>query len=149
MAKGGVLDGRTRILVTHQVQFLPSADRIVVIDGGKIVAQGTYSELRGMNLESIIGLEEELQRQVSAKEDAKEAKGEKEGEKTPGLPIRKSLRSEGTLISQEMSAQGTVGFKTYRDFFVKGFGAPVLFAALATMCVNVALKVLADLASFV
>ncbi len=37
--------GRTRVLVTHQVQFLPEADMIVVVQGGRIAAQGGYDEL--------------------------------------------------------------------------------------------------------
>uniref|UniRef100_A0A182J5C3 Uncharacterized protein n=1 Tax=Anopheles atroparvus TaxID=41427 RepID=A0A182J5C3_ANOAO len=35
----------TRVLVTHQVHFLQEADWIVIIEGGKIVTQGTYTEL--------------------------------------------------------------------------------------------------------
>ncbi|XP_041788758.1 ATP-binding cassette subfamily C member 4 [Anopheles merus] len=35
----------TRVLVTHQVHFLKEADWIVIIEGGKIVTQGTYTEL--------------------------------------------------------------------------------------------------------
>ncbi|XP_043864283.1 ATP-binding cassette sub-family C member 4 isoform X2 [Drosophila mojavensis] len=35
----------TRILVTHQVHFLPKADWIVVVEQGQIVAQGTYQDI--------------------------------------------------------------------------------------------------------
>uniref|UniRef100_A0A2M4AEM2 Putative abc transporter c family member n=1 Tax=Anopheles triannulatus TaxID=58253 RepID=A0A2M4AEM2_9DIPT len=35
----------TRVLVTHQVHFLKEADWIVIIEGGKLVTQGTYTEL--------------------------------------------------------------------------------------------------------
>jgi ABC-type multidrug transport system fused ATPase/permease subunit len=41
----GKLKDRTRILVTHAVDFLPQADHIILMDGGRIVAQGTYQEL--------------------------------------------------------------------------------------------------------
>jgi ABC-type multidrug transport system fused ATPase/permease subunit len=40
-----LLKGKTRILVTHQVQFLPEADEIITMAGGTITLQGTYQEL--------------------------------------------------------------------------------------------------------
>jgi ABC-type Fe3+/spermidine/putrescine transport system ATPase subunit len=41
----GILKGRTRILVTHQLQHLPEADLIIMMEGGRIVHTGTHSEL--------------------------------------------------------------------------------------------------------
>ena len=34
------LRGKTRILVTHQLQYLPSVDRIIVFKDGRIEADG-------------------------------------------------------------------------------------------------------------
>ncbi|KYN37245.1 Multidrug resistance-associated protein 4 [Trachymyrmex septentrionalis] len=39
------LHGKTRILVTHQLQFLQRADHIVVLDRGFVKLQGNYNEL--------------------------------------------------------------------------------------------------------
>ncbi|KPV74356.1 uncharacterized protein RHOBADRAFT_54195 [Rhodotorula graminis WP1] len=41
----GLLAGKTRILVTHGLQYLPQADWVVVMENGRIVEQGTYAEL--------------------------------------------------------------------------------------------------------
>ncbi|KAI8827837.1 P-loop containing nucleoside triphosphate hydrolase protein [Chytriomyces cf. hyalinus JEL632] len=41
----GALSSRTRILVTHQLHFLPQCDRVVVLKDGAISEQGTYQEL--------------------------------------------------------------------------------------------------------
>ncbi|TPX38128.1 hypothetical protein SmJEL517_g00165 [Synchytrium microbalum] len=41
----GALKGKTRILVTHALQYLPRVDKILVMSGGTIVEQGTYKEL--------------------------------------------------------------------------------------------------------
>ncbi|KAF2073022.1 hypothetical protein CYY_005668 [Polysphondylium violaceum] len=51
----GMMQGKTRILVTHQLQFIPSADHIVVVQDGNLI-QGTYSQLQqlGIDFESIM-----------------------------------------------------------------------------------------------
>ncbi|XP_049775390.1 ATP-binding cassette sub-family C member 4-like [Schistocerca cancellata] len=40
-----LLANKTRILVTHQIQYLHAANKIVVMDEGKIEDQGTFTEL--------------------------------------------------------------------------------------------------------
>ena len=42
----GLLKDKTRILVTHAVDFAHLADRIVIMDQGKIQAMGNYEELQ-------------------------------------------------------------------------------------------------------
>ncbi|KAH9262238.1 hypothetical protein BASA82_000739 [Batrachochytrium salamandrivorans] len=39
------LSGKTRLLVTHQLHFLPSVDYILVMENGRIASQGTYQDL--------------------------------------------------------------------------------------------------------
>lgn len=40
----GAISQKARLLVTNQLQYLPSADHIVVLDKGCVVVQGTYEE---------------------------------------------------------------------------------------------------------
>jgi ATP-binding cassette subfamily B protein len=44
-AMGIVAAGRTTILVAHRLPTARSADRVLVIDGGRVVEQGTHDEL--------------------------------------------------------------------------------------------------------
>lgn len=41
----GILADKTRILVTHAIDFVHLADKIVIMNEGKIIAQGSYDEL--------------------------------------------------------------------------------------------------------
>jgi ATP-binding cassette subfamily B protein len=44
-AMGIVAHGRTTLLIAHRLQTARTADRIIVVDGGKIVAQGSHDQL--------------------------------------------------------------------------------------------------------
>ncbi|XP_060076556.1 multidrug resistance-associated protein 1-like [Ylistrum balloti] len=41
----GLLKGKTRILVTHGVHWLPNVDKIIVMDDGRITEVGSYEQL--------------------------------------------------------------------------------------------------------
>ncbi|WIA42403.1 hypothetical protein OEZ86_008404 [Tetradesmus obliquus] len=53
----GELAGKTRLLVTHQVQYLPHADLVVVMLDGRIAHTGTYEQLlsQGVDLAAFHG----------------------------------------------------------------------------------------------
>ena len=40
------LAGKTRVLATHAIDFLHMADRVAIINNGRIVAVGTFDELQ-------------------------------------------------------------------------------------------------------
>ena len=47
LSSRGLLGRATRVLVTHQTQYLAHADHIVLMDTGNVVAQGGYETLDG------------------------------------------------------------------------------------------------------
>ncbi|KAL8160963.1 hypothetical protein V2J09_012452 [Rumex salicifolius] len=46
----GMLKDKSIIYVTHQVEFLPAADLILVMKGGRIAQSGTFNELLSQNI---------------------------------------------------------------------------------------------------
>jgi len=50
------LKDKTRILITHQLQFLPKVDHIVVMDNGSVKHQGNFTQLMqdGIDLQSLV-----------------------------------------------------------------------------------------------
>lgn len=52
----GALAAKTRVLVTHQLQYLPNVDEIFVLEDGAVRMRGTYSELlaSGVDLTNIL-----------------------------------------------------------------------------------------------
>ena len=46
-AMGGVMRGRTTIVIAHRAGTIAMADRVVLIDDGKVVADGTHDHLLG------------------------------------------------------------------------------------------------------
>ena len=57
LGRRGILAGATRVLVTHQTQFLPLADQIIVMEAGCVAHTGTYPQLReaGVDLTALKG----------------------------------------------------------------------------------------------
>lgn len=90
--------GRTVILVTHQMQYLPKADGIIGMSKGKIVARGTYEELSENHPELIASWE----------------KGSSEKEEKKSIDKRRSLTgSESDLVwsskfAQSVSRSGSI-----------------------------------------
>ena len=44
------LRGKTIVLATHQVQYLPKADKVLVLDSGRVIFYGTYDQLTENNV---------------------------------------------------------------------------------------------------
>ncbi|XP_058527585.1 ATP-binding cassette sub-family C member 2 [Ochotona princeps] len=49
LGPNGLLNGKTRILVTHSLHFLPQVDEIVVVENGTILETGSYNSLLAKN----------------------------------------------------------------------------------------------------
>ncbi|ORX38364.1 P-loop containing nucleoside triphosphate hydrolase protein [Kockovaella imperatae] len=131
----GALSGKTRILVTHALHFLPYVDNIVVMNDGRISEQGTYNELKAAG-----GAFSRLIRDFGA-DDEHEAQDEKEEDAIErSMPAIKHDRSkmiaQGTvksLMQDEERNSGALKRGTYGNYFKAGRGhymVPLLIGAV-------------------
>ena len=65
------LAGKTVLLVTHQLQYLPSCDRVVMMVGGRIEEEGTYPELLAKK-GSFCALMEQFQQEEETRDEDRE-----------------------------------------------------------------------------
>ncbi|KAK4687016.1 hypothetical protein P7C73_g3094, partial [Tremellales sp. Uapishka_1] len=131
----GALSGKTRILVTHALHFLPYADFIVTMEDGRVSEQGTYNELRKNN-----GAFARLVREFGSDDrEQEEAENEELAMMSPALEMkhdRSAMTSKGTaqtLMQAEERNSGAMRKGTYWNYFKAGKGQfmiPVLIFAV-------------------
>jgi ABC-type multidrug transport system ATPase subunit len=64
--------------VTHAVDFLPKADHIILMDEGRVVAQGTYNEMEDIKEFKEIMDINDLNKNLDEKSDKDSAEGDTE-----------------------------------------------------------------------
>ncbi|KIM34225.1 hypothetical protein M408DRAFT_303315 [Serendipita vermifera MAFF 305830] len=115
----GALEGKTRILVTHALHFLPLVDRILVMDNGKIAGEGTYNELIQAG-----GAFSQLIKQFGAQEDAEVEKdtAEEEVEAAEVTKKRRAAVQGAHHMQAEERNKGSVSGKIYAQYFAAAHG---------------------------
>lgn len=98
------IQGKTRLLVTNQLQYCHHADQIIVVDEGQVVVQGTYETC--MAHPTFAGLVREHAAEAGADEEAPEpAPFAKKG--SGELVMRAVSRSEVALQEVLEEVEGT------------------------------------------
>ncbi|XP_077986963.1 LOW QUALITY PROTEIN: ATP-binding cassette sub-family C member 4-like [Glandiceps talaboti] len=170
----GYLRNKLVILVTHQLQFVGSCDRVLVLREGKEEALGPLDEIMksGINVTSFLKSED---KNGNGDDDDDEEEEELDsddiqtsiplpGHKKMGSVHRRSTirkqpkltesmtgetktsnKGGGGLIKEEQKSRGRVSFGTYKDYFAAG-GGWLRFTWLVTVMVGAqAIYILSDL----
>lgn len=131
----GALSGKTRILVTHALHFLPHVDNIILMEDGRITETGTYQELKA-NGQSFARLIREFgseDQQNQLQEDEQTAIDRA----LPSKHDRANMVAKGiaqTLMQQEERNAGAMKKGTYSSYLRAGKGfimIPVLLFCVA------------------
>jgi len=133
----GLLEGKTRILVTHQLHVLPDVDYIIVMKGGRIEEQGDYDELLKKNGEFA-----RLMRTYGGIDESEDAKAKAAAKKKEKKETKKETKKEEkkkgkALMTQEERATGSVDSKVYKDYIIAAGG---IFCAALVMLVVVIIQ---------
>ncbi|KAK1662456.1 hypothetical protein QYE76_050615 [Lolium multiflorum] len=151
----GALGSKTVIYVTHQIEFLPAADLILVMKGGRIAQAGKYDEIlsSGEELMELVGAHQDaltaldvidvanggsealsssgaasLSRSVSSAEENDKQNGEQDFGKV----------QSGQLVQEEEREKGRVGFWVYWKYLTLSYGgALVPFVLIAQILFQV------------
>ncbi|CAH2056117.1 unnamed protein product, partial [Iphiclides podalirius] len=117
----GFLKDKAVVLVTHQVQYARYADSVCVMRAGRIVAQGTYNELK----ESVPQFEKLIQMEDQVKNDEEKSK---EDENTTGVQRTISVTSNSSFDFNDMDPKyegeyqnkGSVDSSAYFEYVNSG-----------------------------
>jgi ABC-type multidrug transport system ATPase subunit len=94
------LHGKTRVLITQALNFLPQVDHVIVLKNGTIVEQGTYAQLYRHNgqLRRMIDSVEKRTEKADKTSDKQEAAKPKRGAKTDDAPSRNIVVEEDVIM---------------------------------------------------
>lgn len=152
----GMLKDTTRILATHQLSLIGSADRIIFLNGDGSITAGTFEELQLnagfanlMAFNSKNKEEEEEEEVIEAAEDEDVAEYERElihrqvsrklkipDTEAERIAFNANNTEDGKLIMDEEKAVNSIKMKVYFDYFKAGTGpfGPWLIAPVFLMC---------------
>jgi hypothetical protein len=137
----GYLKSKTRILITHQIHNLETADNILILKDGLVVAQGTYNELKNLSNNNWLQFndkereeeegeeEEEVDNQSTTSKDDKNKYTLEDDDlkETNNAKINQELSAElvakQKLIQierQESQKTGAVSYSTYITYLTSG-----------------------------
>lgn len=127
------MEGKTRLLITNQLQFLKSCDTVVALRDGKVIEQGKFADLIADDKGEVSRLLNENSADVressgkGKKHQAEyEGKDTESGDKTnPGGPEKVA----GALVTKEERVIGAVSISVYRKYLKAG-GGYLTFAAV-------------------
>ncbi|KAL3739076.1 hypothetical protein ACJRO7_020469 [Eucalyptus globulus] len=148
----GMLKDKTILYVTHQVEFLPAADLILVMRDGRIAQAGKFEDLLKQNIgfEVLVGAHSEALKSILTVENSSrttqdptaDGKSSKDFNSTAEIQPREhdsehdlsldKSEKEGRLVQDEEREKGSLGKEVYWSYLttVKG-GVLVLIILLA------------------
>ncbi|KAJ3217893.1 Multidrug resistance-associated protein 1, partial [Dinochytrium kinnereticum] len=125
---GPLIQGRTVVLVTHQLHFLPNVDRICYLEGGTILESGTFSTLlsngaRFSKLMAEYGGVSELTEDVSSPTTSTTNLNYKKAKDTDKKEPLDDEKTPKALMVQEEREEGAVRLYHYRIYLYASGGA--------------------------
>ncbi|KAF9620671.1 hypothetical protein IFM89_013971 [Coptis chinensis] len=146
------LQGKTRVLVTNQLHFLPEVDRILLVHEGMIKEEGTFEELTNNGIlfkklmENAGKMEEHVEEKVEGEDNdqktlSRVANGEVNGVPNDSSAKKKSKESKSVLVKQEERETGVVSLNVLMRYKNAMGGLWVVFILFACYIITEVLRV--------
>ncbi|XP_076929223.1 ABC transporter C family member 3-like [Bidens hawaiensis] len=141
----GFLKSKTVIYVTHQVEFLPAADLVLVMKGGEIKQAGKFNDIldSGSDFMELVGAHNEALSMIDSINTNFESENTKVNEKE-SVEVKPDDTNEtkGQIVQKEEREQGSTGFSIYWKYITSAYGGAlvpfVLLTAIAFESLQVA-----------
>uniref|UniRef100_A0A8C3A5W1 ATP-binding cassette, sub-family C (CFTR/MRP), member 4 n=1 Tax=Cyclopterus lumpus TaxID=8103 RepID=A0A8C3A5W1_CYCLU len=143
----GFLKNKLRILVTHQLQYLQSADQIVVLRKGEIVAKGKYAELQrsGVDFTALLKEEDQQPPQDSLARNRTLSENSVRSHTSSGSSKDDQLPAETVqMVEEESRAQGNIGVGLYVTYLKAGASVVVLLTVILMNILSQVVYILQD-----
>ncbi|KAK4714982.1 hypothetical protein R3W88_020889 [Solanum pinnatisectum] len=138
----GLLNSKTVLYVTHQVEFLPAADLILVMKDGKISQAGKYNDLLklGSHFMELVGAHQEALTAIdTVKGEALRKSEESSGMTGDNSTMQDKQTSDcqngkvddtdgqkGQIVQEEEREKGGVGFSVYWKYITTAYGGALV-----------------------
>ncbi|MCD7466755.1 Canalicular multispecific organic anion transporter 2 [Datura stramonium] len=138
----GLLNSKTVLYVTHQVEFLPAADLILVMKDGKISQAGKYNDLLklGSDFMELVGAHHEALTAIDTVKGEALKKSEESSEMTGGNTTVQDKQTsngqngkvddivgqKGQIVQEEEREKGSVGFSVYWKYITTAYGGALV-----------------------
>ncbi|KAF7327422.1 ABC transporter protein [Mycena kentingensis (nom. inval.)] len=129
------LSGKTRILVTHALHFLPYVDYIIALADGRIAERGTYDELMDKQGEFASFVKEFGSTDIDGGKGGEQAAQEVDEKPTAGIDAKQASASKGLMQAEERNV-GSISSQVYGAYIKAGNGAimvPLLVLSLVLL----------------
>ncbi|CAK8560127.1 unnamed protein product [Lathyrus sativus] len=136
------LSSKTVIYVTHQVEFLPAADLILVLKDGEITECGKYNDLldSGTDFMELVGAHREAlsvlgssngDTSITESDKIEEKKKQVQNGGTDKIEVQNKgsdemLEAKGQLVEEEEREKGKVGFQVYWKYITMAYGGALV-----------------------
>ncbi|XP_056698801.1 ABC transporter C family member 3-like isoform X2 [Spinacia oleracea] len=153
----GLLESKTVIYVTHQVEFLPAADLILVMKNGRILQAGKYNAIlaSGTDFMELVGAHEEALSALDSVEPGmikptfhEEYSGTKPLEE--GSNVGEDGKADdtagikGQLVQEEEREKGRVGLSVYWKYITTAYGGALIPFILLAQILFQTLQILSN-----
>ena len=121
-------EGRTKILVTHALHFLPQVNYICTIADGQVMERGTYAELMADHgvfskfVKEFVRFVLLLLFRAGAKDGVEVVKKEKNEKRPDTADLKEEYEKGKTIMQEEERNIDAVTWETYKEYLTAGNG---------------------------